>query len=89
MIRGQSAAHPKSTRSQRLVLAMLNGAEDAQGETAGELGGCSDCMTRLASIYFGNYVAALARMAGEGGPEPAAKWVERGLMEDLDGQQDV
>jgi len=63
---------------------MLNGAQDAAREIAAELGGCRDCIARLAAIDLGNYASALAHMAGEGGAQEAAKWVERGLMEDID-----
>jgi hypothetical protein len=77
----------ESIRSQRLVLAFLNGAEDAQGRIVSELGGCLACVWRLAATYLGNYAQALAHMAGDGGAEAAAQWIERGLMEDLDGQQ--
>jgi hypothetical protein len=74
-------------RSQRLALAVLNGAEDAQTEIATELSGCSDCLGRLVAIYLCNYTEALAHMAGDD-RNAAAKWIERGLVADLDGQQE-
>ena len=40
---------------------MLNGAQDAARQIAAELGGCRDCIARLAAIYLGNYASALAQ----------------------------
>ncbi|OBJ68608.1 hypothetical protein A5643_01415 [Mycobacterium sp. 1274756.6] len=69
-------------RAQRLALAMLNGATDATSEIATELGGCLDCIARLAATYLGGYAAALSAYAGS--PENAAAAIQQGLMRDLD-----
>ena len=76
----------EAIRAQRLVLAILNGAEDATDGIATEFGGCRDCIARLAAHYLGNYTAALTHIAG-GDANAAAKWVEHGLAEDIDDQQ--
>jgi hypothetical protein len=76
----------EAIRSQRIVLAMLNGAPDAADRVVTEVGGCPQCVARLAALYLGNYIGALIHMAG-GDADAAAKWVEHGLAEDIDGQQ--
>jgi hypothetical protein len=77
----------EAIRAQRLVLAMLGGAEDAADGITTEFGGCLQCVARLAAHYLGNYVSALTHMAG-GDANAAAKWIEHGLAEDIDSQQD-
>lgn len=71
------------TRGQRLLLAMLNGAEDATCEISTELHDCHDCIGRLAALYLGMTAGALVQLTG--GSDAAVKWIERGLLEDLDG----
>lgn len=75
----------EAIRTQRLVLSFLNGAEDAVGLIAAELGGCRDCIGRLAAGYLGMYATSLAHICGS--VEGAVKATERVLLEDLDGQQ--
>lgn len=75
----------ESIRSQRLVLAILNGAEDAGAEISDELNGCLMCVSRLAVIYLFGYAEALRHMAG-GDANEAAKWIEQGLAADIDDQ---
>lgn len=76
----------EAIRAQRLVLAMLNGAEDATDGITTEFGGCLQCIARLAAHYLGAYATALTHMAG-GDADEAAKWIEHGLAEDIDDQQ--
>jgi hypothetical protein len=68
-----------------LALSVLNGAAGAAQETFAELGGCRDCIARLAVRYLLMYATQIAHMAG--GANEAAKLIEHGLVEDLDGQQ--
>jgi len=64
------AAAIESIRSQRLELAVLNGAEDASAEISDQLHGCLMCVSRLAVIYLFNYAEAQRHMAG-GDPNEA------------------
>jgi len=54
----------EAIRAQRLVLATLNSADDAEDRITAEFGGCLQCVARLAAIYLGSYVTALTHMAG-------------------------
>ena len=76
----------ESIRTQRLVLSVLNGLSDAAKEMVAELGGCRDCIARLAVRYLTVYATALTHMAGDS--NAASEWIQCGLMEDLDGQRD-
>jgi hypothetical protein len=71
-------------RCNRLILAMLNGAEDAAGEIAAEVGECRDCVARLTTILLGMVVGQLAHVFD--GTEPAANYVEQHLVELIDQQ---
>lgn len=74
----------ESIRSQRLVLAVLNGASDAFREIHAELGGCQDCTGRLAAQYLTMTAQALVKVIGS--VEAAIYGLERGLLQDLDDQ---
>ena len=71
-----------SVRSQRLLLTLLGGAEDAAAEIATEVNGCLMCTGRLACIYLFNYADALRHLAGTNAE--AMRWAQGGLMQDLD-----
>lgn len=75
----------EAIRAQRLVLSLLGGDPDAVALIAAELKSCHDCVVRLASMCLLMYANSLIHMAG-GNSNEAANWVQRGLLEDLDGQ---
>jgi hypothetical protein len=54
----------ESIRAQRLLLAYLNDADDAQGQIVTELGGCHDCIGRLAATYLGMAAGSLIHITG-------------------------
>lgn len=68
--------------TQRIVLAMLNGSDDAVGAISAEFKGCVDCAARIAAMALGMCVQALAHMAGSA--DAAAQWIAHGLAKDLD-----
>ncbi|MCW1821434.1 MULTISPECIES: hypothetical protein [Mycolicibacterium] len=71
-------------RAQRLLLAFLNAQPDVQESIASEVRECRDCMGRLVATYLSMTAGALSQALG--GTEIAARAVEQGLLEDLDGQ---